>query len=80
MSLRRRGYLVEQAGEAEVNGKRGVWRRVANHNVFFPDDGSDPVGLPKPKDKKQEKKEIERTKKKVAFFNKLFGFLRGKKG
>lgn len=72
MTLRHRSYLTEANGEAVVNGKKGMWRRVANHNVFFPDDGSDPIGLPKPKNKKQKAKEVKKAKKKVAFFNKLF--------
>lgn len=75
MTLRKREYLMEAGGEYEVNGKKGVWRRVANHNIFFPDDGSDPIGIPKLKDKKQEKKEIEKAKKKVTFFNRLRRFL-----
>jgi hypothetical protein len=27
-------------------GKVGVWRRAANKNVFYPDDGGSPEGLP----------------------------------
>lgn len=79
MSLRQRSYnmvneerIFEASEEIEVNGKMGVWRRVANHNVFFPSDGSPPIGIPKLKSKKQEKREVEKAKKKVAFFNGLF--------
>ena len=28
-------------------GKVGHWRRVQRQNVFFPDDGSEPIGMPK---------------------------------
>ena len=83
MSLRRRTYpIVEETsdGKVEFKGKQGVWRRVANHNIFFPDDGSDPIGIPKPKDKSQEKKEVVKAKKKVKFFNKLFKMLKGREG
>ena len=59
------------AGKYEFKGKTGIWRRVANHNVFFPDDGSGPLGIPKPKDGKQKKKEMQKAKKKVDFFNRL---------
>lgn len=31
----------------DVDGKEGKWRRVQRHNVFFPNDGSDPIGMPK---------------------------------
>jgi len=34
-------------GKWKVDGKEGKWRRVQKHNVFFPDDGSDPIGMPK---------------------------------
>lgn len=73
-TLRKRLYLSEATNndEIEVNGKKGVWRRVANLNIFFPSDGSDPVGIPKPKNKNQEKKEVVKAKKKVKFFNRLF--------
>lgn len=86
--LRKRSYVHEEKvlvvdhilevsrDEVEVNGKKGVWRRIANLNIFFPSDGSDPVGIPKPKDKHQEKKEVIKAKKKVKFFNKLFRTLK----
>ena len=92
MSLRKRSYLEENfdfelfvdmlvESTAVVGGKvkNGKWRRVANHNVFFPDDGSGPIGLPKMKTKKQKKKELKKTAKKVAFFNKLSRWLKRKK-
>lgn len=35
------------SGKWKLDGKEGVWRRVLNrYNVFFPDDGSAPTGLP----------------------------------
>ena len=49
-------------------------------DLLFPDDGSDPIGIPKPKDKSQEKKEVVKAKKKVKFFNKLFKMLKGREG
>lgn len=30
----------------KVGGKLGKWRRAQRHNVFFPDDGSAPIGMP----------------------------------
>ena len=78
MSLRQRSYLLLEA-EAELNGRPGKWRRVANHNVFFPDDGGDPIGLPKTKSKDQKKKEMKKAAKKVAFFNRLNRFLKRNK-
>jgi len=43
-----REALLEKAAveKYEVDGKPGVWRRVGNANVFFPDDGSPAIGMP----------------------------------
>jgi len=30
----------------ELDGKQGIWRTVRGRRMFFPDDGSDPVGMP----------------------------------
>jgi hypothetical protein len=73
MSLRNRIYPVneETSEKVEFKGKKGVWRRVANHNIFFPDDNSDPIGIPAKKDPQQAHKEVQKTMKKVDFFNRL---------
>lgn len=47
MTLRNRSYLGEADQKFKVDGKSGVWRTVADNPVFFPDDGSKPVGIPK---------------------------------
>ena len=31
----------------EFKGKTGHWRTVNGHEIFFPDDGGDPMGMPK---------------------------------
>jgi len=37
----------KDGGSVEVDGKKGVWRTVRGHRIFFPDDGSAPTGMPK---------------------------------
>lgn len=46
------GRLLEKTSQVdgdvwELDGKKGVWREVSGSPVFFPTDGSAPVGLPK---------------------------------
>jgi len=31
----------------ETDGKKGKWREALGRHVFYPDDGSDPIGIPK---------------------------------
>jgi hypothetical protein len=50
------GRLVQSLAEAtkrvdddtwETDGKKGKWREALGRHVFYPDDGSDPIGIPK---------------------------------
>lgn len=58
----------------ELDGKKGVWREVAGQHVFFPSDGSAPVGLPKAVQSDDAKKLAENPGK----AKKRFGGARGK--
>ena len=31
----------------EFKGKKGHWRTIKGNQIFFPDDGSEPMGMPK---------------------------------
>jgi hypothetical protein len=33
-------------GKWELDGRKGVWRTVRGHRIFFPDGGGEPVGMP----------------------------------
>ena len=39
----------------EFKGKTGHWRTVNGHEIFFPDDGGEPMGMPKAMKKARKK-------------------------
>ena len=56
----------------EPSGKTGVWRMAMGKRMFFPDDGSDPVGIPP----RLKKTTLAKSKKRKGILGRLAGKLK----
>jgi hypothetical protein len=63
--LGRESVRIAEETMYTVQGKKGVWRTVRGRHIFFPEDGSAPIGMPKAM-RRTVRKRIGRVLKKVV--------------